>query len=277
MSASERHAAEVKDAYAACARLAREHYENFPVASRLLPPAMRPHVAAVYGFARVADDFADEGDRSVEERHALLDWWLTRLRSCAADSDGSGLIHDPGRGLGPGEAGLKACSTGVVTEADAARIFLALSNSIRACRLPLSPFEDLLSAFRQDVTVHRYAAWTDVLDYCRRSANPVGRLVLRIAGHDDPALDAASDALCTALQLTNFWQDLDATGRRAGCTCRQRTRRHAERARPTWTGACWHRNGNARWHGPATGPARCLTSAARCATKSRAGCAWSCA
>jgi squalene synthase HpnC len=97
----------------------------------------------------------------------------------------------------------------VVTEADAARIFLALSNSIRACRLPLSLFEDLLSAFRQDVTVHRYAAWTDVLDYCRRSANPVGRLVLRIAGHDDPALDAASDALCTALQLTNFWQDLE--------------------------------------------------------------------
>jgi squalene synthase HpnC len=207
VTASERHAAEVKDAYAACARLAREHYENFPVASRLLPPPMRPHVAAVYGFARVADDFADEGDRSVEERHALLDWWLTRLRSCAADSDGSGLNHDLGRGFGPGE-GLRACSTGVVTEADAARIFLALSNSIRACRLPLSLFEDLLSAFRQDVTVHRYAAWTDVLDYCRRSANPVGRLVLRIAGHDDPALDATSDALCTALQLTNFWQDL---------------------------------------------------------------------
>jgi hydroxysqualene synthase len=209
VSESERHAAAVKDAYAACARLAREHYENFPVASRLLPPPMRPHVAAIYGFARVADDFADEGDRSVEERHALLDWWLARLRRCASGSQGSSSVDAVGRGPSLEEAGLKACSTGVVTEADAARIFLALSNSIRACRLPLSLLEDLLSAFRQDVTVHRYAAWADVLDYCRRSANPVGRLVLRIAGYDEPALDAASDALCTALQLTNFWQDLE--------------------------------------------------------------------
>ena len=80
---------------------------------------------------------------------------------------------------------------------------------IRACRLPVSLFEDLLSAFRQDVTTSRYATWEDVLDYCRRSANPVGRLVLRVAGYEDARLDRQSDAICTALQLTNFWQDLE--------------------------------------------------------------------
>jgi len=186
VSAGGQSRAALEEAYAACARLAREHYENFPVASRLLPPAMRPHVAAVYAFARVADDFADEGSRTVEERHRLLDRWLTLLRRCAIDGGG-----------------------GEVTETGAAQVFLALGNSIRACHLPLSLFEDLLSAFRQDVTVHRYATWADLLDYCRRSANPVGRLVLRIAGYDDAALDLSSDSLCTALQLTNFWQDLE--------------------------------------------------------------------
>ena len=88
-------------------------------------------------------------------------------------------------------------------------MFLALGATIRACRLPVSLFDDLLSAFRQDITTHRYDTWASLLDYCRRSANPVGRLVLRIGGMDDPALDRSSDALCTALQLTNFWQDLD--------------------------------------------------------------------
>jgi phytoene synthase len=174
----------VRNAYAACSALARGHYENFPVASWLLPPRMRPHVAAVYAFARTADDFADEGDRSPQERLCLLDAWLDRLRAEAA-SGGTPRIDDPHT-----------------------PIFVALRHSIGRCNLPLSLFEDLLDAFRQDVTVHRYATFDDLLDYCRRSANPVGRLVLRIAGHDRPALDGASDALCTALQLTNFWQDL---------------------------------------------------------------------
>jgi squalene synthase HpnC len=88
-------------------------------------------------------------------------------------------------------------------------VFVAVGATIEQCKLPVSLFEDLLSAFRQDVTTRRYAAWADVLDYCRRSANPVGRLVLRVAGYDNPRLDVASDALCTALQLTNFWQDLE--------------------------------------------------------------------
>jgi phytoene synthase len=203
-------------AYAACARLAASHYENFPVASRLVPPAMRPHIAAVYAFARTADDFADEDGREPAERIALLDDWLARLRASASGSGGAEApsLHrslttnvEPRRvsrhaGVGPGLQPRLSLSI------DPSPIFEALGHTIRTCGLPVSLLEDLLSAFRQDVTVHRYAGWDALLDYCRRSANPVGRLVLRIAGHHDERLDAASDALCTALQLTNFWQDL---------------------------------------------------------------------
>ncbi len=193
--------ADLPPAYAACERMAREHYENFPVASRLLPPAMRQHVAAVYAFARVADDFADEGDRPDHERLRLLDAWRQRLSASTCPNGNRG-SDNPSAGGDPAGAGPQSCAV----EHD--QIFLALGDSIRRCRLPVGLFEDLLSAFRQDVTTHRYEDFAAVLDYCRRSANPVGRLVLRIAGHDDPALDAASDAVCTALQLTNFWQDL---------------------------------------------------------------------
>jgi hydroxysqualene synthase len=176
-------------AYAACEQDASSHYENFPVASLLLPRRMRPHIAAVYAFARAADDFADEGHRTPGERHALLDGWLRRLRHATA-SAGEGPPPAPGE------------------PANAPAIFVALGATMRAHDLPASLFEDLVSAFRQDITTTRYASWDDVLDYCRRSANPVGRLVLRIAGYHDAALDAAADAVCTALQLTNFWQDL---------------------------------------------------------------------
>ena len=182
----------VDAAYAACERMARRHYENFPVASLLLPAAMRPHVAAIYAYARAADDFADEGDLPPAERLALLDDWGTRLG--AAVASGSGIPPSAQR-LAPSPY------------ADA--VFLALGHTIRACSLPVGLFEDLLSAFRQDVVTKRYATWAEVMDYCRRSANPVGRLVLRVAGRGDERLDAASDAVCTALQLTNFWQDLE--------------------------------------------------------------------
>lgn len=166
-------------AYAYCERLAREHYENFPVASVLLPRYMRPHIAAIYAFARTADDFADEPGRDPQQRLALLDDFERRLRAVAAGRD-----PDPDD-----------------------RIFIALRDTIERCRLPVPLLSDLLSAFRQDVLVHRYDTWADVYDYCRRSANPVGRLVLRVAGvHSDQA-DRASDAVCTALQLANFWQD----------------------------------------------------------------------
>ena len=177
---------EARAAYETCFRYSRSHYENFPVASWLLPASMRPHVAAVYAFARVADDFADEGARPVTERLALLDAWHARLHAIGRD-------HQP-----PAEAGLPP---------ETKQIFEALGCTIRSCGLSVSLFDDLLSAFRQDVTVSRYESWDGVLDYCRRSANPVGRLVLRIAGCRSESLDTASDAVCTALQLTNFWQD----------------------------------------------------------------------
>jgi squalene synthase HpnC len=171
-------------AYAACERLAQSHYENFPVASRLLPRRMRPHVAAVYAFARGADDIADEGVATAGERQERLRAWQRRLHDAVA--------------AGPG---------GDASARDEDLVFVALGHTIRSLDLPLSLFDDLLSAFGQDTMTTRYASWRDVLDYCRRSANPVGRLVLRIAGYRDDGLDRSSDALCTALQLTNFWQD----------------------------------------------------------------------
>ena len=177
--------AEIDRAYDWCARVAREHYENFPVASLLLPKDMRPAISAIYAFARRADDFADEPGPSDSERLRLLDDWGCRLQSITAR----------------GRAG-----TAEVRSNDDL-VFIALADAISRHRLPGSLFEDLLSAFRQDVLTKRYSTWTDVLDYCRRSANPVGRLVLRVAGYDSPELDARSDAICTALQLTNFWQD----------------------------------------------------------------------
>jgi phytoene synthase len=176
-------------AYASCEHAARTHYENFPVASLLVPAPMRRHIAALYAFARAADDFADEGTRAAADRHRLLDGWQARLHAAVTASS-------PGARPRDGEP------------SNTIEIFLALGDTIRRKRLPVALFDDLLSAFAQDVTVTRYAGWDDVLDYSRRSANPVGRLVLRIAGYDEPRLDAWSDAICSALQLTNFWQDL---------------------------------------------------------------------
>lgn len=184
-------------AYATCLRLAREHYENFPVASWLMPPAARPHVAAIYAFARIADDFADEGRREPGDRLALLDMWQQRLDAAAQGevAPTNNLQHDA--------------------------VFVALAETLRqhppyagrgfsraGSGVMHALLSDLLSAFRQDVTTTRYETWESVLDYCRRSANPVGRLMLLVTGHDGPARAQQSDAVCTALQLTNFWQDL---------------------------------------------------------------------
>src|SRR3989441_6287645 len=144
---------------------------------------MRPHVAAVYAFARVADDIADEGAASFADRQARLRAWQSRLHRAATEQ-----VERP-------------------PEHRDELIAVAVGHSIRSCDLPLSLFDDLVSAFGQDTMTTRYTSWADVLDYCRRSANPVGRLVLRIAGYRDETLDRSSDALCTALQLTNFWQD----------------------------------------------------------------------
>ncbi len=154
------------------------HYENFPVASLLVPRRLRPAVVAVYRFARSADDLADEGD-------ALP---AARLAALAAYDDALAAI---GRG-----------------ETPVAEPFPALAAAVHAHALPLPSLSDLISAFRQDVQVTRYPRYDDLLDYCRRSANPVGRLMLRLYGADSPANLAASDAVCTGLQLTNFWQDV---------------------------------------------------------------------
>ena len=165
------------EAYNWCLNLASSHYENFPVASRLLPRRIRPHIAAVYAFARIADDIADEPGLEQTERLHLLDDWERQLDIC----------------------------TDRVSEHP---VFVALGQTIVEHRLPKQLLADLLSAFRQDVTTQRYETFGDLLDYCRRSANPVGRIVLRLFGHIDMDLDRESDAVCTALQLTNFWQDL---------------------------------------------------------------------
>lgn len=179
----------LQKAYAHCEQIARLHYENFPVASRLLPAKLRPHVAAIYAFARTADDFADEPGYEASERMRLLRDWRDKLHESAIGrpepgTDPRSPIPDPGW------------------------IFPALHDTIDRFALPMQLFDDLLNAFVQDVGTTRYSTWADVLDYCRRSANPVGRLVLRLSGYRDDRLDEGSDAVCTALQLANFWQDL---------------------------------------------------------------------
>jgi hydroxysqualene synthase len=170
--------------YRACENVARSHYENFPVASVLLPPAMRRHVAALYAFARIADDIADEGTAPAEERRARLAAWQRRLHRSLATDQPERTARDQDD-----------------------LVIAATAHTVRSIDLPIALFDDLISAFRQDTMMTRYASWADVFDYCRRSANPIGRLVLRIAGYRDGRLDESSDSLCTALQLTNFWQD----------------------------------------------------------------------
>jgi len=164
-------------AYRHCLDLATEHYENFPTASLLIRPELRPAVAAIYAFARTADDFADEGERDAETRLKQLDAWETLLDRCLTGSP-----DHP--------------------------IFLALGDSIHKYNLPVDALRDLLTAFRMDITVSGYASEQELLFYCKHSANPVGRLILALHGISDSRAYAASDALCTALQLANFWQDL---------------------------------------------------------------------
>jgi squalene synthase HpnC len=158
-----------------------DHYENFPVASWLCPPALRPAVTAIYWFARTADDLADEGQASALERIVALEAYRHDLQSVA-------------RGHAP--------------SARWAAVFGPLGAAFRRHHLPLPLLEDLLDAFEQDVRQHRYPTQAHLLDYCRRSANPVGRLLLHLYGVRDSVSLEQSDAICTALQLINFWQDL---------------------------------------------------------------------
>ena len=157
------------------------HYENFPVASVLCPAHLRPAVVAIYNFARTADDIADEGDASPAERSQALALFKADLRACAQGQATSG--RWPG-------------------------VFAALAPQISQWQLPLPLLGDLLSAFEQDVHKTRYADQAELLDYCSRSANPVGRLLLHLYGVTNEAALRQSDCICTALQLINFWQDL---------------------------------------------------------------------
>jgi squalene synthase HpnC len=175
----------LESAYAACTRLAREHYENFPV-GRLVPAPLRPHVHAIYAFARTADDIADEDyDRpdppSESERLDSMHQYQAMLEDCLADRE----VPESHRW-----------------------IFLPLADTQKKFELPPSLFRDLLSAFEQDITKRRYADYGEVTDYCRRSANPVGRLLLYLHGFRDSHLHQLSDHICTGLQLANFWQDV---------------------------------------------------------------------
>lgn len=158
-----------------------DHYENFPVASVLCPPRLRPAVTAIYWFARTADDLADEGDAPPERRLAALADYRRALDAVLCG--------------GPASPRWTA-------------VFEPLREAVRRHDLPANPLRDLLSAFGQDVVKHDYADRVELLDYCRRSANPIGRLLLHLYGIDDPQRAAQSDAICTALQLANFWQDL---------------------------------------------------------------------
>jgi squalene synthase HpnC len=164
-----------------------EHYENFPVASWLCPPALRPAVAAIYHFARTADDIADEGEASAAARLADLAAYRQDLHAVAA-------------GRPPG--------------ARWQAVFAALSRQLQQFQLPLSLLQELLDAFEQDVHNPHYADRPALLDYCRRSANPVGRLLLHLYGIQDAPSLRQADAICSALQLINFWQDLGVDGRR---------------------------------------------------------------
>ena len=164
-----------------------EHYENFPVASVLCPPALRPAVAAIYWFARTADDLADEGDAPAEARLRDLDAF---------------------------EADLRAVGRGDPPSPRWARVFGPLRPVLARFKLPMDLLTDLLSAFRQDVVKCRYLDRTELLDYCRRSANPIGRLLLHLYGVRESEALRQSDAICTALQLANFWQDIGVDTRR---------------------------------------------------------------
>lgn len=167
-----------------------DHYENFPVASILMPARLRPATETVYAFARSADDIADEGDASDEARLSDLDAYLSELQFIE-DRLASATLHQP-----------------PITSTSRPPLFQRLLGVIYEHQLPVQAFRDLISAFKQDVVTKRYASFTALLDYCARSANPVGRIMLHLYRKTDDVCMQQSDAICSALQLINFWQDV---------------------------------------------------------------------
>jgi squalene synthase HpnC len=164
------------ESYAYCQWINRNHYENFPVGSILIPRRLRKHVAAVYAFARTADDFADEAEFA-RQRMALLNNWLQ-------------------------------ATTDISTKEVDHPVFIALSDTIERFNIPIQLFKDLIFAFKMDVDKKTYADFDEVLFYCQHSANPVGRIILNLFGYTDEETMQLSDHICTALQLANFWQDV---------------------------------------------------------------------
>jgi len=165
------------DSFEYCEKIAYGHYENFPVASRFIPADKRRYLAAIYAFARTADDFADEPGYTQAERIESINRWDQRLSDCY-----NGEASHP--------------------------IFIALCETVDRFQIPIDLFQNLLTAFRSDVTTKRYETFEQVLDYCSCSANPVGRLVLLLFNYRSELMMMHSDNICTALQLTNFWQDV---------------------------------------------------------------------
>lgn len=170
---------QVEQAYAHCQQVVSSHYENFPVASFILPKHLRRPISVIYAFARNADDFADEGDLDADTRLEKLKDYDDKLDKIAAEQE----LDDP--------------------------VFIALADVIQQHALPLQLFHDLITAFRLDVTKTRYKDINDVWDYCRYSANPVGRLLLHLTKEDTAENLQRSDAICSALQLINFLQDIE--------------------------------------------------------------------
>ena len=167
-----------------------EHYENFPVASWLCPPDLRPPITAIYHFARTADDLADEGDRTADQRRADLQAFRSAWHATVAG--------------GAGDPRWQA-------------LMQALLRQHVRHRFPLPLLDDLLDAFEQDCGNPLYDTRADLLDYCRRSAHPIGRLLLHLCGIDAPQALSQSDAVCSALQLINFWQDFSVDHPRGRC------------------------------------------------------------
>jgi squalene synthase HpnC len=166
-----------EDGFRYCETIARNHYENFPVASRFVSKEIRKYVWTIYAFARIADDYADEPGFTLAERMDNLNQWEQYLDECYNGNP-------------------------------AHRVFAALAETIERFQIPLELFQNLLTAFRADVTVKRYETYEDVLAYCRNSANPIGRLLLLLLNYRSEKMMQLSDSICTALQLTNFWQDI---------------------------------------------------------------------
>ena len=166
-----------EDGFQYCEKIARSHYENFPVASRFVSKKIRKYVWAIYAFARIADDYADEPGFTLAERMDNLNQW---------------------------EQYLDECYNGNPTH----RVFAALAETIERFQIPIELLQNLLSAFRSDITVKRYETFEDLLAYCRNSANPIGRIILLLFNYRSETMMQFSDSICTALQLTNFWQDV---------------------------------------------------------------------